>query len=300
MSTEGKTGTRGHVALEPDRKGWIPCLSLSGFHRMAYSDWGRADAATTVICVHGLTRQGRDFDYLAMSLATQGYRVVCPDLVGRGQSGWMPHALNYVFPQYCADLGSLLATIRSDNVYWVGSSLGGLVGLVLASMSDSPITKLVVNDIGPEVPISAAARVGVRIAGLPTAFASLDEAEQFHRTTFADWGELTDAQWRHVTAHAVREDPNGPGYVARMDPKIVVAYHWLFYYRMALWSNWERIRRPILLVHGEHSDFVPQRLLHAMKRTAPQMQSYQVARVGHMPMLMSAEEIATIRAFLEA
>jgi pimeloyl-ACP methyl ester carboxylesterase len=267
---------------------------------MAYSDWGRADAATTVICVHGLTRQGRDFDYLASSLATQGYRVVCPDLVGRGQSGWMPHALNYVFPQYCADLGSLLATVRSANVYWVGSSLGGLVGLVLASMSDSPITKLVVNDIGPEVPISAAARVGVRIAGLPTAFASLDEAEQFHRTTFADWGELTDAQWRHVTAHAVREDPNGPGYVARMDPKIVVAYHWLFYYRMALWSHWERIRRPILLVHGEHSDFVPRRLLHAMKRAAPQMQSYRVARVGHMPMLMSAEEIATIRAFLES
>jgi len=303
MSARNQIGPRVDdtaAALDPDRKGSIPCLSLSGFHRMAYTDWGRADASTTVICVHGLTRQGRDFDYLATSLAAEGYRVICPDLVGRGQSGWMPHALNYVFPQYCADIGSLLAMVGSAKVYWVGSSLGGLIGLVLASMPDSPIMKLVVNDIGPEVPVSAAARIGLRIAGLPTTFASLDEAERFHRRAFADWGELTDAQWRHVTTHAVSKGPDGHSYVSRMDPKIAVAYQWLFYYQMTLWNNWQRIRKPILAVHGEHSDFVPPHLLHAMKRAAPQMQSYRVASTGHMPMLMSAGEIGAIRGFLRS
>lgn len=287
-------------AVVPDRHGWIRCLSVSGFHRMAYSDWGRADAPVTVVCVHGLTRQGRDFDYLARSLAAEGYRVICPDLVGRGQSGWMPHVFNYVFPQYCADLGSLLATMGSTKVHWVGSSLGGLIGLVLASMRGTPIVKLVVNDIGPEVPLSAAARIGLLVAGFPTTFASFEEAERFHRKAFADCGELTDAQWRHVTAHAVSENPDGHGYVFRMDPKISIAYQWLFYYQMTLWNNWERIRKPILAVYGERSDFVPPRLLHAMKRAAPQMQTYAVAGAGHMPMLMSVGEIGAIRAFLES
>lgn len=113
-------------SLKPDRHGFVP---TSGFHRVAYTDWGPLDAAETVVCVHGLTRQGRDFDLLARSLATAGFRVVCPDLVGRGLSGWLPNVLDYVFPQYCADMVTLLGSLSSNNVDWIGTSLGGIIGI---------------------------------------------------------------------------------------------------------------------------------------------------------------------------
>jgi len=297
---EISTDRRGYVsdAPRPSRFGALRCLSMSGFHRIAYADWGPEDAAETVVCVHGLTRQGRDFDYLAGSLASAGYRVVCPDLVGRGGSGWMPHVLDYVFPQYCADMAAFLGTLRSAKIHWVGSSLGGLIGIVLASMRDSPIATLVVNDIGPEVPTCAAARIGVRVNSAPMTFASLEQAEHYNRWAFAASGDLNDAQWRHFTLHGVREDRQG-GYVAHLDPKVITAYNWLFYYQMTLWNYWDRLGIPILTIHGEESDFMPAHLVAAMKRRAPQLRSLPVAGVGHMPMLMSDEEIAAVWAFLE-
>jgi pimeloyl-ACP methyl ester carboxylesterase len=297
---EISTDRRGYVsdAPRPRRFGALRCLSMSGFHRIAYADWGPEDAAETVVCVHGLTRQGRDFDYLAGSLASAGYRVVCPDLVGRGGSGWMPHVLDYVFPQYCADMAAFLGTLRSAKIHWVGSSLGGLIGIVLASMPDSPIATLVVNDIGPEVPTCAAARIGVRVNSAPMTFASLEQAEHYNRRAFAASGDLNDAQWQHFTLHGVREDRQA-GYVAHLDPKVITAYNWLFYYQMTLWNYWDRLGIPILTIHGEESDFMPAHLVTAMKRRAPQLRSFPVAGVGHMPMLMSYEEIAAVRAFLE-
>jgi pimeloyl-ACP methyl ester carboxylesterase len=285
-------------APQPDRLGVLGCLSRSGFHRIAYTDWGPEGAAEIVVCVHGLTRQGRDFDYLAYSLANAGLRVVCPDLVGRGKSGWMPHVLDYVFPQYCADMATLLATLGSAKVHWVGTSLGGLIGIVLASMMDSPIATLVVNDIGPSVPTTAVARVGGRINSFPTAFSSLEQAERFNRRAFAACGDLTDAQWRHFTLHSVRKDEER-GYVARLDPKVVTAYNWLFYYQMGLWSYWDQLKIRILAIHGEESDFMPPYLIDAMKRRAPQLETVPIAGVGHMPMLMSAGEIGAVRAFLQ-
>jgi pimeloyl-ACP methyl ester carboxylesterase len=285
---------------EPDRHGWLRCLSTSGFHRVAYTDWGPQTAPGTVVCVHGLTRQGRDFDYLARSLASTGYRVICPDLVGRGRSGWLPHVLDYVFPQYCADMAALLATLGAAKVHWVGTSLGGLIGMVLASMPDSPVAKLVVNDIGPNVPTSAAMRVGLRVSSFPTTFASLEEAERFNRQAFEACGNLSDEQWRHFTVHGLREDRERGGYVALLDPKVSSAYHWLFYYQMTLWNYWDRIETPILAVHGEHSDFAPPSLIRAMKRAAPQLKTHLVAGAGHMPMLMSGEEIGVIQEFLQA
>lgn len=296
---EISTDVPGHVsdAPRPNRFGELRCLSMSGFHRIAYADWGSEDAAETVVCVHGLTRQGRDFDYLADSLANAGYRVVCPDLVGRGASGWMPHVLDYVFPQYCADMAALLGTLRSATVHWVGTSLGGLIGIVLASMPYSPIATLVVNDIGPAVPTSAAARIGVRINSSPMRFASLAHAEHYNRRAFAASDDLSDAQWRHFTLHSVREDRQG-GYIAHLDPKVITAYNWLFYYQMTLWKYWDRLRIPILAIYGEESDFMPAHLVAAMKRRAPQLRTFPVAGVGHMPMLMSDEEIAAVGALL--
>ena len=287
------------LALEPDRARFVRGLSTSGFHRIAYADWGPEEAETTVVCVHGLTRQGRDFDYLARDLAGRGFRVVCPDLVGRGRSGWLPNVLDYVFPQYCADMATLLATLRSSTIHWVGTSLGGLIGMVLTGMAGSPISRLVVNDIGPDVPASAVARVGIRIVGDPSSFASLDEAERYNRKIFASCGDLSDEQWRHFTVHALRRDETTGRYMPLIDPKVGTAYSWLWYYQMTLWNYWRRIKTPVLAIHGEHSDFVPQHLLREMKRAVPQLQTHEVAATGHMPMLMSAAEIDVVRTFLE-
>jgi len=285
--------------LKPDRHGFVRCMSTSGFHRVAYTDWGPLDAAETVACVHGLTRQGRDFDLLARSLATAGIRVVCPDLVGRGLSGWMPNVLDYVFPQYCADMATLLGSLSSSNVHWIGTSLGGTIGIVLAGLPGSPISKLVVNDVGPEVPLSAVARVDRRIANDPSYFASLDEAELYNRRAYAACGNLTDEQWRHFTIHSLRDDIEREGYVPLIDPKIAIAYQWLCYYQMTLWSYWREIKTPILAIRGEESDFVPPSLLNRMRRSAPQLQTYEVARTGHMPMLMDADQIRVVEAFLQ-
>jgi pimeloyl-ACP methyl ester carboxylesterase len=134
-------------------------LSLSGFHRLAYWEWGRRDAKRTLICVHGLTRQGRDFDFLARTFARRGWRVICPDLVGRGHSGWLAHPAGYTLLQYGADMNALLARLDVEEVDWVGNSLGGLIAMMLAAQPGTPIRRLVINDIptSPVRPCAASA-----------------------------------------------------------------------------------------------------------------------------------------------
>ena len=269
----------GDSRFKPDRYGSFRGLSTSGFHRIVYADWGPVEAEATVVCVHGLTRQARDFDYLASALSARGYRVVCPDLAGRGRSDWLPNVLDYVFPQYCADMATLLASLGAKKLHWIGTSLGGLIGMVLAGMSNSPISTLTVNDICPDVPSGAAARVGFRMAGAPTSFASIEEAESYNRKAFVACGALTDQQWRHFTMHSLRYDEARNRYFPTLDPKVGTAYGWLWYYQMTLWQYWEKIKAPILAIHGAESDFAPQRLIQEMKRRTPQMASHEVA--GH-------------------
>jgi pimeloyl-ACP methyl ester carboxylesterase len=290
----------GDLAHEPDRQGSIRALSLSGFHRIAYTDWGPADAENTVICVHGLTRQGRDFDYLARRLADAGMRVVCPDLVGRGRSGALSTAAEYVFPQYCSDMGALIASLHAKRLHWVGTSLGGLIGMVLAASDDTPIEKLVINDIGPDVPFSATVRVSTRLALEPSSFATLEDAEAYTRKTYAACGPMSDADWRHMTIHSVRLDLERDRYVLLLDPSVRTAFNLFWYYRMSLWRYWRAIRAPLLLVHGDQSDFMPAGLVDDMRRSQPQMLAYRVAGAGHMPSLMQPDQIEAVATFLAA
>jgi pimeloyl-ACP methyl ester carboxylesterase len=181
-------------------------LSLGGFHRIAYWEWGREDAERTVICVHGLTRQGRDFDLLARTLARRGCRVVCPDLVGRGRSDWLRDPEGYMLLQYGADMNALLARLDVEEVDWVGTSLGGLIGMILAAQPGTPIRRLVINDIGPFIPGSALRRLGTYLNGPQPAFPDLAAAEVWFRETLAPYGELADEHWRHLVEHSLRHD----------------------------------------------------------------------------------------------
>lgn len=285
---------------EPDRFDAVNCLSPNGFHRMAFADWGPVDAEEVVVCAHGLTRQGRDFDVLAAQLADEGYRVVCPDLVGRGRSDWLKNALDYVFPQYCADMGSLLASLGHKRLHWIGTSLGGLIGIVLASLPRSPISTLVVNDIGPDVPYRASARVARRLMSDPPAFDSMDELVDHMRRIYAGCGPLTDAQWLHMARHSVHLDEETGHVDALIDPKIATAFQLLWYYSMSLWKYWGELDIPVLAVHGDRSDFVTPDILARMKRALPTLETHEVAETGHMPMLMNRPETDAILSFLKS
>ncbi len=279
------------------RQGRMRSLSTSGFHEIAYTDWGPRESESTIVCVHGLTRQGRDFDRLAGALAAQGHRVICPDLPGRGASQWMRNTMDYAFPQYCVDMSALIGGL-SGRISWVGTSLGGLIGMVLAGSEGSPISRLVLNDIAPTTPLDAAARVGMRCAAMPSTFGSLEEAEGYYRRAFVTCGPMDDLQWRDYVSHSLRQDENNGLYRSHMDPKVATAFTWFWYYQIPLWTYFRKIKAPVLSIRGELSDFLPRDLVRDMRRSLPALATHEVPGAGHMPMLMSPGEIEAISSFL--
>src|SRR4051812_43199343 len=224
-------------AADQARQGALRCISKRGFHRVAYTEWGDPKSARVVVCLHGLSRQGRDFDLLAAALAAEGYRVLCPDLVGRGRSEWLRDADDYALPQYCADMVALIARTGAEQVDWIGTSLGGLVGMVLAGQEGSPIRRLVINDVGPYLPWSALLRIGNAVRLAPHEFADFAAAEAYHRAALAPFGDLTDAQWRHLTLYGVERREDGRCHLL-YDPGIVRALRPGLLYNLSLWRYW--------------------------------------------------------------
>ncbi len=275
----------------------VQCLSPAGLHQMAYVEWGDPANPRVLVCVHGLTRCGRDFDFLAAALADH-YRVVCPDVVGRGRSDWLRDKRHYVIPQYCADMVTLLARINAETLHWFGTSMGGLIGMALAAQADTPISRLILNDVGPELSAAAVARIGEYV-GAELSFANLDEAEKFVRAVSVPFGALTDAQWRHLTVHSVRQHADG-GYELARDPGIAEP----FKAAMAnaqdidLWPVYDAIRCPTLVVRGMESDLLSAQTAGAMTQRGPRAQMAEVPAVGHAPMMLDAAQIAIVRAFL--
>ena len=150
----------------PPRAGSFLSLGPSGFHRIAFTDWGEAKGRKATVCVHGLTRSGRDFDMLAGALGEQG-RVVCPDVAGRGASDWLSNPKDYIYPTYLGDMAGLMSHIGAERVDWIGTSMGGLIGMMLAATPATPIRKLVINDIGPFIPKEALLRIGRYVGAGP-------------------------------------------------------------------------------------------------------------------------------------
>ncbi len=189
------------------RDGKVKCLSAAGFHHMAYVEWGDAANPKVLVCVHGLTRCSRDFDFLAQALAAD-YRVVCPDVVGRGRSDWLRNKSLYAIPQYCADMTTLLAKLNAETVDWVGTSMGGLIGMALACQPETPITRLVLNDVGPVITATSLARIGSYLGAAPR-FDNIGQAEVFVRFVSATFGKFSDEEWRHLTRHVTRTAEDG-------------------------------------------------------------------------------------------
>jgi pimeloyl-ACP methyl ester carboxylesterase len=281
------------------RERHVQCLSPAGFHGIAYTEWGDPNNRKILVCVHGLTRCGRDFDDLARAMSDQ-YRVVCPDVVGRGRSDWLNDKLLYGIPQYAADMVTLLARLDADTVHWLGTSMGGLIGMALAALGKTPISRLVLNDVGPLLSAASLARIGEYVGKAPR-FDTIDQAEQFIRFVAAPFGRLTDAQWRHLTVHVVRTAADGkieflydPG-IAEPFRRDVAASGGK---DVELWSIYDAIACPTLLLRGADSDLLTKDTAQAMTQRGPRARLVEIAGVGHAPMLMDAAQIAAVRGFL--
>ena len=273
----------------------VQCIGPHGLHRMAYVEWGEADNPRVLVCVHGLTRNGRDFDDLARAMAKE-YRVVCPDVVGRGRSDWLGVKTDYSFPLYVADMVTLIARLDVETVHWVGTSMGGIIGMLLASQPHSPIRRLVLNDVRPVITAVSLERIAQYVGRAPK-FPTMEAAEAYVREVGMPFGRLTDAQWRHLTVHAARQLDDG-SWTTAYDPAIAAPFHEQPQHDIDLWRYWDAIRCRTLLVRGADSDLLPREVAAAMVARGPRPRLAEFSGVGHAPMLMSADQIAAVREFL--
>jgi pimeloyl-ACP methyl ester carboxylesterase len=282
---------------EPFRRCEVQCASASGLHRMAYLEWGDPESEKTLICVHGLTRCARDFDFLAFEMARRGYRVVCPDVAGRGDSDWLRIPMEYAVPTYAFDMVTLIARLNVETVHWVGTSLGGLIGMTIAAMNDSPIARMVLNDVGPVLTAVALERIGSYLGKAPR-LPTIEAAEVLVRTTGATFGPHTDAEWRFLTENVVRR--NGDGSLRfHYDPAIAVPFNAELPHKdIELWSFYDAIRCPTLVVRGEQSDLLTRDTVAQMARRGPRAEAVEIPGVGHAPTLIHADQIGIVRDFL--
>jgi len=272
-------------------------LSAAGFHRIAYTEWGAADNPRVLVCVHGLTRNARDFDALATALADR-YRVLCPDVVGRGRSDWLRDPSHYGYPQYLADMNALIARSGAQQVDWVGTSMGGLIGMLLAGQPGTPIGRLVMNDVGPFIPRDALARIAAYVGGDPR-FADRAALDAYLRRIYAPFGPFTDAQWCALVDSSVRETAQGDIALA-YDPSIAEPLRAAPARDVDLWPVWDRVMCPVLVLRGASSDVLRRADAEAMTRRGPRAALHELPGVGHAPSLMSEDQIARVRDFLLA
>jgi pimeloyl-ACP methyl ester carboxylesterase len=283
------------TAKEP-RRNEIRSLSPHGFHRVVYFEWGDPAQSHVVICVHGVGRNARDFDVLGEALSST-HRVLAVDMPGRGESDWLTDPNDYVFPTYLTTLIALIARSGAQTVDWVGTSMGGLLGIVVAAQPKSPIGRLVINDVGPTIEPAAIERIRSYFGTDPT-FATYAEIEQYIRTISAPFGPLTDAQWDHVTRTNVRQRADGRWGLA-YDPGIAVPF------RSSaappdLWGLWDAIRVPTLVLRGAKSDLLSATTAGEMVRRGPKPTLIEFPDVGHAPMLLSAGQIDPVLRFIRS
>ncbi len=275
------------------RQGALRWLSPAGFSTLRWTEWGPMDGAP-VLCVHGLTRTGRDFDVLAEALARQGRRVFCPDLPGRGASDRLPDPMLYVPPTYVVALGHLLARIDGP-VDWVGTSLGGICGMLVAATPGHPIRRLVLNDLGALVPKASLERIRDYIGEDPS-FASVAALEAELRRVHAPFGPLTDAEWRHLAETSARALPDGR-VALHYDPAIAVPFRTIEITDMDLAPVWMRVETPTLVIRGAESDLLLRETAVEMAKR-PHVSLVEIAGCGHAPALMDAAQIGIVRDFL--
>lgn len=278
----------------------VQCLSPAGLHRMAYKEWGDPTNQNVLICVHGVTRVSDDFDVFALALSDK-YRIVCPDVVGRGQSDWLPNPQLYQIPQYVSDMVSLLARLDIETVDWLGTSMGGLIGMGLASMPKNPIRKLILNDVGPALNLDAIVRIGEFI-GQDVRFDTFDEAAAYIREVSISFGPHSEAQWQKLATDVLKQNEDGKWIrhydlslsipVKAITPELAAAG------QAALWAAYDAVKCQTLLVRGSESDLLTIEAAQEMTKRGPCATLVEIAGVGHAPTFVQPEQIEIAKNFL--
>ncbi|MBP6224241.1 MAG: alpha/beta hydrolase [Rhizobacter sp.] len=278
----------------------VPCLDTRGLHRTAYWEWGDPSNPRVLVCVHGLTRQGRDFDVLAAAMSDR-YRVVCPDIAGRGESDRLTNPMEYGIPRYVADMVTVLARVHAETLHWVGTSMGGLIGLGLAALAASPVSRLVLNDVGPVLEAKAIARIGAYL-GLPLRWDSVEQAADYLLTISKGFGPHTAEQWLALTRPMLRPAEDG-GVHLHYDPALAAPFkvttpEMAAAGEAALWHAYDAITCPTLLLRGADSDLLTAETAAAMTLRGPRARLHQFDGVGHAPTLVAPDQVQVVREFL--
>jgi pimeloyl-ACP methyl ester carboxylesterase len=259
---------------------------------LRWAEWGPADGAP-VVCVHGLTRTGRDFDTLARELAEDGRRVICPDIPGRGLSSWLPDGNLYAVPTYLMVLQPLLQALGQFD--WLGTSMGGLIGLGLASLPGHGLRRMVLNDVGAEIPAAALAGIGAYLGAMQE-FDDLAGLETHLRAIHAGFGELSPAEWRHLAETSGRMTPAGK-VALHYDPAIGVPMRRGPAADVVMWPLWEALDLPVLLLRGAESPLLTAATAERMA-SKPGVTLVTVPGCGHAPALMAPAQTGVVRGFL--
>ncbi|MES2932040.1 MAG: alpha/beta hydrolase [Pseudomonadota bacterium] len=282
----------------------VQCISPGGLHSMAYKEWGEPENPNVLVCVHGLTRVSDDFDALAAELSGV-YRVVCPDVVGRGRSGHLRFPQLYGIAQYVNDMVTLLARVLANTevktVDWFGTSMGGLIGIGLASLPDSPVRRLILNDIGPTLDPVALARIGDYL-GQEVKFASFDEAQAYIKAISLTFGPHSDEQWRKLAADVLRQDKDGM-WTRNYDLGLAAPFkattpESASAGQAALWAAYDAIKFPTLVVRGAQSDLLSHQTAVEMGQRGPKATLIELDGIGHAPTFVTPEQIAIVKQFL--
>ena len=280
---------------------YVQCTSGKSSHKMAYHAWGDPNNAKVLFCVHGLTRRGSDFKTLAKAMC-KDYYVVCPDVVGRGDSDWLSNPMQYAVPQYVADIAQLVKHLGASKVDWLGTSMGGLIGMVYAAMPQSPIRRMLINDVGPKIEPDAIKRLGSYV-GQPFAFAKREDALERLNQICATFGEHTPEEWEVYNGPMLVQkdgmwimhyDPNISVPFASINPIMAKAGE------VAMWHAFEQIHIPILIVRGANSDLLSSETVAKMCKVNPYARSIEIPNVGHAPAFVKAEQIALAKEFFSS
>ena len=272
-----------------------------GLVKVAYAEWGPRDATQVVMCVHGLTRNSHDFEFLARRLASRGMRVIAPDLPGRGRSDWVTPATDYATPLYLAATAAVIARTGAVEVDWIGTSLGGHVGMEMAALEGAPIRRLVLNDFGARISGVALQRIGAYLR-VKRHFADIPALEAHLRAIHEGFGKLTDAQWRHIAEHSAVKTETGE-YTQHFDPAIGRAFSWPLIVDISLWDVWEKVSCPTLILRGEDSDLLHASTVREMQKRGAAaknglVRAIEVRECGHAPKLMNDAQISIVEEFL--
>ena len=289
---------------------YVLCPDASGGHRMAYWQWGNPEAGHVVVCVHGLTRQGRDFDVLARALCQRGgdtLRVVCPDVAGRGQSDWLKDPQGYQIPNYAADMLALLAHLQPTTLDWLGTSMGGLIGIVLAGQPELPlpvpVRRLVLNDVGPVLEWRALQRIGAYL-GQTGRFNSVQEAADALWAVASSFGPHTPAQWLALSTPMLKPLGDGSGaFTLHYDPALAQLFGAVTPESAAqgealLWQLYDHITARTLLIRGQESDLLSAQTALAMMARGPKARLLEFAGVGHAPTFIADDQVQAVVSFL--